>query len=126
MLLLPVVLVNAAWLPPCTPLLVFFSRLLTIGPQPALLDLLVQKARAIQKGQQKGAVMGPVIDKASLDKIHRYIGDAEAEGAALLLDGRSWQSDQGYWIGPTIVKHTSATDTIMSEEVFGRLSLSHQ
>jgi acyl-CoA reductase-like NAD-dependent aldehyde dehydrogenase len=66
--------------------------------------------------------MGPVIDKASHAKILSYIEAAEADGATILLDGRSWcdtMPSGGSWIGPTILRHRSPSDKTMRDEVFG-------
>jgi malonate-semialdehyde dehydrogenase (acetylating) / methylmalonate-semialdehyde dehydrogenase len=91
-----------------------------------LLEQIVALAGAISAGTGAGQ-MGPVIDKASYDKILSYIALAEQDGAKLLLDGRSWTSkspngnngDGGHWIGPTVILHSSSTDRTMCEEVFG-------
>ena len=72
--------------------------------------------------------MGPVIDTASLHKVVSYIESAEKDGAKLLLDGRSWTTEQhhpqlassgGNWIGPTIVLHQSSADQALRDEIFG-------
>lgn len=99
------------------------SVLLLVGEgakQDQLLDLVVEKAKAIEKGVGKGQ-LGPVIDQASFEKIHGYIEDAEKSGAEILLDGRSWNcaEGKGNWVGPTIIKHHSKDDKAMKEEIFG-------
>src|SRR5579862_1912449 len=48
------------------------SVLLTIGSQQALVDKIVQLTKDIKPGNASGE-MGPVIDKASLEKIERYL-----------------------------------------------------
>ena len=54
-----------------------------------------------------------------------YINEAEAAGCKILLDGRSWAKDRagatagGYWVGPTVILHTSTSDRAMKEEIFG-------
>ncbi|KAG0237825.1 hypothetical protein BGW42_008446 [Actinomortierella wolfii] len=96
------------------------SVLLTIGHQQDLLDKIVAKAEALRPGSQTGEV-GPVIDQASLDKIHRYINEAEAGGAKILVDGRSWtrQQTEGYWVGPTVILHSNPADRALHDEIFG-------
>mmetsp|Transcript_11123 Transcript_11123/g.33053 ORF Transcript_11123/g.33053 Transcript_11123/m.33053 type:complete len:317 (+) Transcript_11123:742-1692(+) len=79
------------------------SVLITIGEQPELVDLVVRKSASLKKGQEGGCV-GPVIDEASRDKITRIITSAEADGAEVVLDGRSWASESGTWVGPTVLK----------------------
>jgi methylmalonic acid semialdehyde dehydrogenase len=94
--------------------------LLVVGDQPDLIDLIVEKAKALQPGQGAGAVMGPVIDQMSKDRIMSYISDSEAGGAKVLLDGRSWAArSPGYWVGPTILLHTNPKDKAMNDEIFG-------
>jgi malonate-semialdehyde dehydrogenase (acetylating)/methylmalonate-semialdehyde dehydrogenase len=50
-----------------------------------------------------------------------YINEAEANGAKILLDGRSWATERaaGYWVGPTIILHSNVNDRAMKEEIFG-------
>ena len=83
-----------------------------------LVDKIVSAASKIKAGSGPGE-LGPVIDRASYNKIISYIEHSEQMGAKVLLDGRSWKQDDGYWIGPTILKHSSLEDKTISEEVFG-------
>jgi malonate-semialdehyde dehydrogenase (acetylating) / methylmalonate-semialdehyde dehydrogenase len=98
------------------------SVLLLVGKQQR--DLLTEiqiLASQIKPGNAEGQ-MGPVIDEASYKKILGYIADAEACGARILLDGRSWNQREGCvgnWIGPTIIEHYDNLDKAMTEEVFG-------
>jgi acyl-CoA reductase-like NAD-dependent aldehyde dehydrogenase len=94
------------------------SVLLLVGQQDALVSKLVSNASSIEPGSGPGQ-MGPVIDKASYEKIISYIQQAENDGAKILLDGRSWKQAKGNWIGPTIILHSSSQDKTMKEEVFG-------
>jgi methylmalonic acid semialdehyde dehydrogenase len=94
------------------------SVLLTIGPQPELIAAILEKASRLSPGNTEARHVGPVIDKFSLDKITGYL---ERTPGTLLLDGRSWTTDrpEGYWIGPTVIKHTNAQDPGMCDEIFG-------
>jgi malonate-semialdehyde dehydrogenase (acetylating)/methylmalonate-semialdehyde dehydrogenase len=83
-----------------------------------LVDKIVSAASKIKAGSGPGE-LGPVIDQASYDKIISYIEHSEQMGAKVLLDGRGWKKDDGYWIGPTILKHSSREDKTIFEEVFG-------
>ena len=83
-----------------------------------LVDKIITKASKIKPGSGPGE-LGPVIDQASYDKILSYIEHSEKMGAKVLLDGRSWKKDEGFWIGPTILQHSSLEDKTVSEEVFG-------
>jgi malonate-semialdehyde dehydrogenase (acetylating)/methylmalonate-semialdehyde dehydrogenase len=97
------------------------SVLLTIGPQPELLDTIVQKASALLPGQSGNKEMGPVIDEASRVKIIKYIQESEQQGAHILLDGRKWLQlkKQGFYIGPTIIVHKKKSDAALHDEIFG-------
>jgi methylmalonic acid semialdehyde dehydrogenase len=106
------------------------SVLLLVGggvSQKKLLAKIIEKAKEVQKGTEPGQ-MGPVIDDVSLNKICTYIQDAEkTSGAEILLDGRTWLSEGGgNFIGPTIIKHSSATDAAMTDEIFGPVLSVHE
>ncbi len=96
------------------------SVLILVDDQPALVDKVVAKAKALQPGVAPGQV-GAVIDAASQQRILQFIHDAEAGGAKLLLDGRGWATAQkaGTWVGPTVIFHTNHTDVALKEEIFG-------
>jgi hypothetical protein len=88
--------------------------LLTVGSQKALVDKIVTMSKGIKPGNGSGQ-MGPVIDKASLGKIERYLKQAEDMGAEVLVDGRKWRGmegtqEGGWWIGPTVILHKSKDD----------------
>ncbi|KAF9928784.1 hypothetical protein FBU30_002104 [Linnemannia zychae] len=94
--------------------------LLTIGHQRELIDKIIAKSEALRPGSKAGEV-GPVIDQASVDKITRYINEAEASGARILVDGRHWTKSQteGFWVGPTVILHTNKQDAALHDEIFG-------
>ena len=55
-----------------------------------------------------------------MERIERYIAEAEAAGTEVLLDGRSWNGAQpGHYVGPTILLHSSSEDPAMQDEIFG-------
>jgi len=84
-----------------------------------LVNKIISKASKIKAGSGPGE-MGPVIDQASYNKILSYIQHSEQQGAKILLDGRKWKRENGCWIGPTILLHsTLENDKTLSEEVFG-------
>jgi len=102
------------------------SVLLLVGDCSKLLEILVEKAKALQRGTGAGQV-GAIIDDASKQRILKYIDEAEASGVEVLVDGRSWASEaKGFWVGPTILKHTNAADPAMKDEIFGPVLSVHQ
>lgn len=100
--------------------------LLTVGEQRPLIDAVVAKAAKLKKGSAAGCV-GPVIDEASLAKITRIIDSAEEAGAKVLLDGRSWATNAGHWVGPTILEMPASMEKheAMVTEIFGPVLAVH-
>lgn len=66
--------------------------------------------------------MGPVITKASLEKIHSYIEQGIEAGADLVVDGRSLKiegHEDGYFIGGCLFDRVTTDMSIYSDEIFG-------
>ena len=66
--------------------------------------------------------MGPVISEEHKNKIFKYIGDGEKEGAKLVLDGRNINIqgyENGYFVGPTLFDNVKQNMQIYKEEIFG-------
>ena len=94
------------------------STMVGIGPVDHIVSRLVEEGRKIVPGQNLGAV----ISQAAKERIERYINEAEAAGATILLDGRNTSvSDHegGFYVGPTIIDHVTPDMAIAKEEVFG-------
>ena len=69
-----------------------------------------------------GRDVGPVISTAAMERITRYINEAEAAGAKVLVDGRGAKvggREGGYFLGPTIIDGVTPDMAIAQEEVFG-------
>jgi malonate-semialdehyde dehydrogenase (acetylating)/methylmalonate-semialdehyde dehydrogenase len=66
--------------------------------------------------------MGPVITPASRERIVRIVTEAEAAGAAMVVDGRDLVipgHEDGFWVGPTVIDHVKTEMTAYTEEIFG-------
>jgi malonate-semialdehyde dehydrogenase (acetylating)/methylmalonate-semialdehyde dehydrogenase len=90
----------------------------------AILEKLVEKAKAVKPGQTQPGQIGPVIDQAALDRITKYVSQSESKyGNKVLVDGRTWSSNTGpgFWFGPTIIDHKDGhvQDPCLVEEIFG-------
>jgi malonate-semialdehyde dehydrogenase (acetylating)/methylmalonate-semialdehyde dehydrogenase len=85
-------------------------------------DRLVQTAGelTIGNGIEKGNFLGPVIRESHKVRTIGYIEKGEAEGARLVLDGRSSAaaSGEGYFLGPTIFDHAKPGMAIWNDEIF--------
>ncbi len=96
-----------------------------------MLPKLAARARALRvaNGMQPDAEMGPVINRAALERIRGYIEDGVASGAQLLVDGRRDPAsgmpfsvaghEQGFFLGATLFDHVKPEMRIYREEIFG-------
>ena len=94
------------------------SVMVAVSSTDHIIARMVENARAIVLGRD----LGPVISAASRDRITRYINEAEAAGAKVLVDGRDSRvtgSEGGFYLGPTIIDHVTPDMAIAQEEVFG-------
>jgi aldehyde dehydrogenase (NAD+) len=69
-------------------------------------------------GWEEGVDVGPVINKAALEKIHSYTGIGRDEGAKLLTGGEVVNGD-GFFYRPTIFGNVDPGMRIAQEEIFG-------
>ena len=66
--------------------------------------------------------MGPVITKASKDRIAALVESGIAQGATLAVDGRGFSLqgyEDGYFVGPTLFDNVTDDMDIYKEEIFG-------
>ncbi len=76
----------------------------------------------VARGDEPGADMGPLVSKAHRDRVRGYVDSGEAEGAALVLDGRRLQvpgHEEGFFLGPTLFDHVNPEMSIYRDEIFG-------
>jgi malonate-semialdehyde dehydrogenase (acetylating) / methylmalonate-semialdehyde dehydrogenase len=80
------------------------------------------KARKTGNGMTKGVEMGPVISQESKVRIEKLIQKGVEDGARLLLDGRGIKilgSEEGNFVGPTILDNVNSESEIYKTEIFG-------
>ena len=86
-------------------------------------DRLIEAINAQASGIKLGSGMGAIINADARARLLAAIARAEADGAHLLLDGRTAQPPSGYengcWLGPTIVDEVTPTSAAATEELFG-------
>ncbi|PBC46145.1 methylmalonate-semialdehyde dehydrogenase (CoA acylating) [Rhodococcus sp. ACS1] len=66
--------------------------------------------------------MGPLVTKVHRDKVASYIDAGEADGATIVVDGRTVQPDggeDGFWLGPTLIDHVTTDMSVYTDEIFG-------
>lgn len=89
-------------------------------------DALVEKLKALFEGTRYGDPsvetdldMGPLINKAGLDKVSRAVERAREEGATVVLGGKVADLGQGFHYEPTLITGARADMDIMRRETFG-------
>jgi malonate-semialdehyde dehydrogenase (acetylating)/methylmalonate-semialdehyde dehydrogenase len=94
------------------------SVMLAVSDTDHIVRRMVEHARSVVPGEN----LGPVISLEAKERIERYINEAEAAGATVLLDGRDATvpgREGGFWVGPTILDHVRPEMKVAQEEVFG-------
>ncbi|MFT5586887.1 MAG: malonate-semialdehyde dehydrogenase (acetylating)/methylmalonate-semialdehyde dehydrogenase [Cognaticolwellia sp.] len=92
------------------------SVLIAVGEVDHIIEAVAAKTKKMVLGEH----MGPVITQAAVERITRYIDEAEKGGATVLVDGRGAVGPTGgYWIGPTLLDHVTADMPAGCEEIFG-------
>jgi malonate-semialdehyde dehydrogenase (acetylating)/methylmalonate-semialdehyde dehydrogenase len=94
------------------------SVMIAVSDTEQVIQRMVEAARGMVPGRD----IGPVISAAAKERITRYIDEAEAAGATVLVDGRKTTvvgQEEGYFLGPTIIDHVTPDMRIAQDEVFG-------
>lgn len=95
------------------------AQMVGVGAVDPIIDQMLVEAKKLIPGKN----LGPVISKASYERILGFIDEAEKAGAKVLLDGRNPIVEgglkNGYYLGPTIIDHVTQDMRISQEEVFG-------
>ncbi|WP_456696427.1 CoA-acylating methylmalonate-semialdehyde dehydrogenase [Aeromicrobium sp. P5_D10] len=101
------------------------SAVVAVGPAA---DALVDKIRErsvdlkVSVGTDPDAEMGPVVTKASQQRIIDYIGQGEAAGAKVIVDGRDLVVDEyeeGFFVGPSLLDNVTTDMSVYTDEIFG-------
>jgi malonate-semialdehyde dehydrogenase (acetylating) / methylmalonate-semialdehyde dehydrogenase len=94
------------------------SVMVAVSATDPVVERLVEAARAMVPGRD----VGPVISAEARDRIERFITEAEAAGARVLVDGRGATvpgREGGWYVGPTVIDGVRPDMRIAREEVFG-------
>jgi malonate-semialdehyde dehydrogenase (acetylating) / methylmalonate-semialdehyde dehydrogenase len=75
-------------------------------------------AMVVGEGSDPGVEVGPVISGPARERILEWIDKGLAEGGELVLDGRGKGTDDGHFLGPTIIEAEPGSE-IAQEEIFG-------
>jgi malonate-semialdehyde dehydrogenase (acetylating)/methylmalonate-semialdehyde dehydrogenase len=94
------------------------SAMVAVGNVDHIIQKICEEAQKIVPGKNLGAV----ISKESKDRIERYITEAEAQGAKILVDGRHANvpgKEHGTYVGPTVIDYVKPDMAVAQEEIFG-------
>lgn len=94
------------------------SAMIGVGNIDHIIDKICEEARKIIPGENLGAV----INKASQERIEKYITEAEQQGAKILVDGRNAKvagKEKGSYVGPTVIDYVTPDMSVAKEEIFG-------
>lgn len=86
----------------------------------AFRDALVARTAAVKVGSGPQDDCGPVISRASLDRLLRAVDGAVKRGARVLAGGHQVQAlAPGYYMAPTVLENVAHDDEISQQEQFG-------
>ena len=69
-------------------------------------------------GDEPGVEIGPLIDRAALDKVEAMVAEAIAEGATALTGGKRHQAGAQFY-APTVLANVTRAMRVNREEIFG-------
>jgi malonate-semialdehyde dehydrogenase (acetylating)/methylmalonate-semialdehyde dehydrogenase len=102
------------------------SVAVAVGDQTA--DTIVKKLAEQVKSMKVGpgmdptSEMGPLVTKQHYEKVRGYVDTGVAEGATLVVDGRTVKvpnHEKGYFLGGCLFDNVKPNMTIYKEEIFG-------
>jgi malonate-semialdehyde dehydrogenase (acetylating)/methylmalonate-semialdehyde dehydrogenase len=87
--------------------------------RPKILDRIAKLK--IGNGMEPGTDMGPIYTDEHRQSVINWIGIGEAEGAELVVDGRTFEgpNPDGFWLGVTLFDNVTPEMKIYQEEIFG-------
>ena len=92
--------------------------MVAVGKVDHIIQQICEESKKIVPGEN----LGSVITAEAKARIERYIDEAEAAGARVLVDGRNATvpgKEGGYYVGPTVIDYVTPDMAIAKEEVFG-------
>lgn len=72
----------------------------------------------VGSGLEDGVVLGPLINKAALEKVERHVADARQKGAQILVGGNR-HAQGGTFYEPTVIAGATKDMQFYREEIFG-------
>ena len=98
------------------------SILVAVGAaaDPVIAAIRERMARIkVGPGMEEGSEMGPLITREHRDRVAEYIGNAPAEGASVLVDGRAETARDGFFLGTSLIDNVKPGMRCYEDEIFG-------
>jgi len=90
-----------------------------------LIDAITERMEAlvIGPGDDPSSEMGPLITGEHRDKVASYVAGAEAEGATVVVDGRTLtlegEAAEGFFLGASLIDNVRPGMKVYDDEIFG-------
>lgn len=85
-------------------------------------ELLAERAEAYKVGDSLDpeTTMGPLIEPSAVERVERYVDEARAGGATVVVGGgRLHPGSGGYFYAPTVITDVTPDKPLVREEIFG-------
>jgi len=70
-------------------------------------------------GNDDTSMMGPLITREHRDRVQSYLGRADADGAAVVVDGSAAADREGFFMGCSLIDHVEPGMAVYDDEIFG-------
>jgi malonate-semialdehyde dehydrogenase (acetylating) / methylmalonate-semialdehyde dehydrogenase len=86
-----------------------------------LVEALRERARGlvVGPGNDPKSELTPLIRESHRENVRKYVDVGEAEGAQVVLDGRTPPRPEGFYLGPTLLDRATGDMRVAREEIFG-------
>ena len=86
-----------------------------------LVEALRERARGlvVGPGSDPKSELTPLIRETHRKNVRQYVDLGEAEGAQVVLDGRTPPRPEGFYLGPTLLDRANGDMRVAREEIFG-------
>src|SRR5699024_668355 len=96
--------------------------------QSGIYDAFLEKfAKAVKQlnvgdGTNESVDIGPLINRAGLDKVSNHVKDAVSKGASVVTGGEPITNEGGVFYAPTVIGDVKPSMIMMQEETFGQVA----
>jgi len=87
--------------------------------EPALRELLVERAEALRVGYGDTVDVGPMISAEAVETIHDQVSRSVEMGAEVLTGGELLEDRDGHYYPPTVLTAVTEEMPVLTEETFG-------